>query len=158
MYSFWQEEHVFAVTKRRTTLESWKWQWQGDLPCERYPYAECTHPFQQLEQLFVCLEHKPEWGQSLCQQRLSHYLVKAIGLPCEAAGVCPTWRVTDSVSWAVCKGISMQDVCQSVSWHSGNTFARSYSLDITSIPLACSVLCAATSSDPELFRTPHPAL
>lgn len=51
------------------------------------------------------------------------------------------------------EAVSVQDVCQSASWGSGNTFAHFYILDVTSTAAACSILSTATNSDLKLLGT-----
>ncbi|KAL7851538.1 hypothetical protein AOLI_G00218940 [Acnodon oligacanthus] len=45
-----------------------------------------------------------------------------------------------ATSWALFRGVSVQDLCTAASWASGNTFVRFYRLDVTGPPLAHAVL------------------
>ena len=49
-----------------------------------------------------------------------------------------------AASWALFKGVSIQDVCTAASWSSPSTFARFYSLDVTAPPVAHTVLNVAS--------------
>ena len=49
-----------------------------------------------------------------------------------------------SASWALYKGISVQDVCMAASWSSSSTFARFYNLDVSEPSVAHAVLDVAS--------------
>lgn len=110
-------------------------------------YTERTLSLRKTEQLFVCFGAQA-LGRALTKQRLAHWLVEALSLAYESAGQQPPEGLRAhstrgvAASWAIWKGASVEDVCQSASWASGNTFARFYKLDVTSTPVACSVLSA----------------
>ena len=45
-----------------------------------------------------------------------------------------------ATSWALFKGVSLQEVCENTSWASPTTFMRFYRLDVTAPRLAHAVL------------------
>jgi hypothetical protein len=77
--------------------------------------------------------------------------VEAISLAYEYKGVRPpgglrahTTRAI-AASWALFKGVSLQDICAAASWASPHTFVRYYRLDVTQTPVAHSVLGVGSS-------------
>lgn len=50
-----------------------------------------------------------------------------------------------ATSWALFKGVSIQDICTAASWSSPLTFARFYRLDVTYPSLAYAVLSMGSS-------------
>lgn len=51
-----------------------------------------------------------------------------------------------STSWALFKGVTIQDICEVASWSSPLTFARFYKLDVTAQTLAHAVLSVGSES------------
>ena len=112
-------------------------------------YMEKTRDFRRADQLFVscALSHR---GKPISQQRLSHWIVDAIRLAYESKGLqAPVGLRAHSTrgmatSWALFKGVSVQDICKAASWASPHTFVRFYRLDVTAPTLAHSVLQVGT--------------
>ncbi len=79
-------------------------------------YLEKTQGFRWSENLFVCFAN-PKKSQALSKQQISHWIVEAIKLAYSVKGqILPGNLRAHStrgmtVSWAVFKGISMEDVC-----------------------------------------------
>ena len=89
-------------------------------------------------------------GKPIAKQTLSHWIVEAIQLAYSSAGVAaPVGLRAHSTrgvatSWALFRGVSIQDVCNAASWASPLTFARFYSLDVTAPQVAHTVLGVAS--------------
>ena len=112
-------------------------------------YVTRTKDLRKSEQLFVSWAKQCR-GQPVTKQRLSHWLVEAIQLAYSSMGQQPPEGLRAhstrgmSASWALFKGISLQDICAAASWSSPMTFARFYSLDVTAQPLAHAVLSVSS--------------
>ena len=114
-------------------------------------YYDRTAGSRASSQLFVemgnVLVRKP-----VSRPTLSKWIVDAIRLAYSRAGVeVPAALKAHSTrgvatSWALAKGVSIQEICVSANWSSPSTFAAYYHLDIESSSLAHSVLGAAASS------------
>ncbi len=108
-------------------------------------YTERTREFRESDQLFVSWM-KPRTGKPITKQRLSHWIVEAISLAYSSKGLVspPGLRAHStrgmSTSWALFKGVTLQDICKAASWTSPHTFARFYKLDVTAQTLAHAVL------------------
>ncbi len=108
-------------------------------------YTERTREFRESDQLFVSWM-KPRTGKPITKQRLSHWIVEAISLAYSSKGLVspPGLRAHStrgmSTSWALFKGVTLQDICEAASWTSPHTFARFYKLDVTAQTLAHAVL------------------
>lgn len=108
-------------------------------------YVNRTEGFRQSDQLFVSWA-KPRSGKPITKQRLSHWIVEAISLAYSSKGLTapPGLRAHStrgmSTSWALFKGVTIQDICDAASWSSPHTFARFYKLDVTAQTLAHAVL------------------
>lgn len=85
-------------------------------------------------------------GRPILRQRLSHWAVNAIVMCYKDKNVQspPGLRAHSTrgmaTSWALFKGVSIQDICAAESWASPHTFVRYYRLDVTEPSLAHSVL------------------
>ena len=112
-------------------------------------YMDRTAPFRKGSQLFVAWG-AGTMGKPVTKVRLSQWLVEAIQLAYSAAGVLPPVGLrahstrSISASWALYKGVSIQDVCTAASWSSPSTFARFYNLDVTEPSVAHAVLQVAS--------------
>ncbi|XP_051988692.1 uncharacterized protein LOC127648137 [Xyrauchen texanus] len=110
-----------------------------------WAYLDRTSSFRKGDQLFISWG-PPHSGNPISKQRLSHWLVEAISLAYESKGVQPPEGIRAhstrgmAASWALFKGVSLQDICDAASWASPHTFARYYRLDVTRTPVAHSVL------------------
>jgi hypothetical protein len=108
-------------------------------------YLDRTSSFRKSDQLFISWG-PPHSGNPISKQRLSHWLVEAISLAYESKGVQPPEGIRAhstrgmAASWALFKGVSLQDICAAASWASPHTFVRYYRLDVTRTPVAHSVL------------------
>nr|XP_055035574.1 uncharacterized protein LOC129423361 [Misgurnus anguillicaudatus] len=108
-------------------------------------YVSRTEGFRQSDQLFVSWA-KPRSGQPITKQRLSHWIVDAISLAYSSKGLTAPSGLRAhstrgmSTSWALFKGVTIQDICDAASWSSPHTFARFYKLDVTAQTLAHAVL------------------
>ncbi|XP_051980853.1 uncharacterized protein LOC127642225 [Xyrauchen texanus] len=113
--------------------------------CALRVYLDRTSSFRKSDQLFISWG-PPHSGKPISKQCLSHWLVEAISLAYESRGVQPPEGIRAhstrgmAASWALFKGVSLQDICAAASWASPHTFARYYRLDVTRTPVAHSVL------------------
>ncbi|KAK5897969.1 hypothetical protein CgunFtcFv8_015427 [Champsocephalus gunnari] len=93
------------------------------------------------DQLFVSWAN-PQKGKPVTRQRLSHWIVEAIALAYTSQGLqAPTGLRAHSTrglatSWALFKGVSIQDNCATASWSSPLTFVRFYRLDVSAPSVA----------------------
>lgn len=108
-------------------------------------YVDRTAGLRKSEQLFV------SWGTShlgkpLTKQRLSHWIVEAISLAYDSKGLQPPSGLRAhstrgiATSWALFRGVSMEDICAAASWTTPHTFSRFYRLDVTAPTVADTVL------------------
>ena len=113
-------------------------------------YVDRTQGFRKANRLFVSWS-KPHVGKPVSKQRLSHWIVGAIALAYTSKGLqTPTGLRAHSTrglatSWALFKGVSIQEVCAAACWASPHTFARFYRLNVTAPTLAHSVLSTVSS-------------
>ena len=111
-------------------------------------YIDRSKPARQSDQLFVSWAARMV-GKPITKQRLSHWIVEAIQLAYSTAGKQAPGRLRAhstrgvAASWALFKGVSVQDLCAAASWSSPLTFARFYSLNVTAQPVAQAVLSVA---------------
>ena len=102
------------------------------------------------DQLSVCLapQHK---GLPLFHQSLSHWIVEAIKLVYVEKGLDTPGGLKAhstrgmSTSWALFRGMTLEDFCAAVSWSTTHIFGRYYILDITVPSLGQVVLGVKTS-------------
>ncbi len=83
-------------------------------------YTERTRGFRESDQLFVSWMN-PRTGKPITKPEVlypSNYMHTQ-------QGECP------GHSWALFKGVTLQDICEAASWSSPHTFARFYKLDAT---------------------------
>lgn len=108
-------------------------------------YIARTQEFRQSDQLFVCFAN-PARGKALSKQRLSHWIVEAIAQAYSSKGLSlPEGLRAHSTrgmaaSWALFKGVPIEQVCSAASWSSPHTFVRFYRLDVVAPTVAQSVL------------------
>lgn len=113
-------------------------------------YMTRTNAFRKSDQLFVSWA-PPHLGSPILKQRLSHWVVDAITMAYKAKGVQPPRGIRAhstrglATSWALFRGVSLQDICSAASWASPHTFVRYYRLDVTSTSVAHSVLGVGSS-------------
>ncbi len=115
-------------------------------------YIDRTRTVRQTEQLFICHGSR-SLGQPLSKQRLSHWIVDAIKLAYESAGLPPPGQLKAhstrgmATSWALFRGVPVSDICAAASWATPHTFMRFYRLNVldSSAPLfGASVLHSMT--------------
>lgn len=100
-------------------------------------YIARTGPIRQTDQLFICYGGTRP-GQALSKQRLARWVVQAIALAYDSAGVPPPRGVVAhstrgmATSWALFKGAPLEDICAAAGWASSGTFARFYRLNVNS--------------------------
>ena len=108
-------------------------------------YVDRTKQHRKTLQMFVSWAPKT-LGKAVSKVRISQWIVEAIELAYRCKGVQPPVSVKAhstrglATSWALSKGVSVQDVCTAASWGSSLTFARYYMLDVTAAPVAQAVL------------------
>ena len=113
-------------------------------------YMDRTQGHRKTTQLFV------SWcprsiGKAISKVRISQWIVEAIEQSYLCKGLQPPIRLKAhstrgmATSWALCKGVSIQDVCTAASWGSSSTFANFYRLDVTAAPVAQAVLGVAST-------------
>ena len=96
-------------------------------------------------------------GKSVTKVRISQWIVEAIQLAYGCTGTQPPVGLrahstrSISASWALYKGVSIQDVCAAASWSSPSTFARFYNLDMSEPSVAHAVLDAASGRSGSLM-------
>ena len=99
-------------------------------------------------QLFVAWNSRTR-GKPITTVRLSQWIVEAIRIAYNSKGVRPPEVLRAhstrgiSTSWALLKGVSIQEICTAASWSSTSTFARYYNLDMAAPSMAHAVLAAA---------------
>src|SRR4029434_10148428 len=98
-------------------------------------YVEHTGAFRQSDQLFVCFGARAK-GRPLSKPSLSRWIVEAIVLSYKSLSLEPPERQRAhstrgvSSSWALLKGVSVEEVCKVASWSSRHTFIKFYKLDV----------------------------
>lgn len=108
-------------------------------------YVNRTAGLRKADQLFVSWA-TPHMGKPVSSQRLSHWIVEAISLAYACRGVQPPQGLrahsTRGVptSWALFRGISIEEICAAACWASPHTFVRFYRLDVSGPSLAKAVL------------------
>lgn len=108
-------------------------------------YLNRTAGFRKVDQLFVSWA-TPHRGKPLSRQRLSHWIVEAISLAYTCRGLQPPQGLRAhstrgmATSWALFRGVSVQDICAAASWASPHTFVRFYRLDVSGPSVAQAVL------------------
>lgn len=108
------------------------------LVCALRVYLDRTSSFRKSNQLFISWALSSPSGKPISKQHLSHWLVEAISLAYESKRLQPEGLRAHSTSgvaasWALFKGVSLQDMCATASWASPRTFFR-YQLDVTRTP------------------------
>lgn len=104
------------------------------------PGAGITFVCGQNDQLFVSWARAYK-GKLLSRQRLSHWLVEVIVLGYRCKGLQPSAGLqahstrSKATSWALLRGIRVEDICVAASWASLHTFARSR-LEVTGLSQA----------------------
>lgn len=94
-------------------------------------YVDRTAGLRKADQLFVSWASS-HMGKPVSSQRLSHWIVEAISLAYTCKGMAPPQGLTAhstrgvTTSWALFRGISVQDICAAASWASPQTFVRFY--------------------------------
>ncbi|XP_056112700.1 uncharacterized protein LOC130089419 [Rhinichthys klamathensis goyatoka] len=117
-----------------------------------YSYVQRTHSLRKSNQLFVSWADSYK-GKPISRQRLSHWVVEAIGLCYRSMNIEPPVGLRAhstrgmATSWALFKGISIQEICAAASWSSPHTFIRFYRLDVTEPSLAHSVLGVSSQEE-----------
>ena len=112
-------------------------------------YVDRTAADRSSSQLFVSWDPRAR-GKSITKVRLSQWLVEAIQLAYTSKGMQPPIGLRAhstrgmSASWALCRGVSIQDVCMAASWASPSTFSTFYSLDVATSSMAHAVLGVAS--------------
>lgn len=98
-------------------------------------YLDATVHIRRSEHLFVCYGGVKK-GCPLSKQRLSNWIVEAITSAYKLAGQvlppglrCHSTRSV-ATSWALLKGVPMEDICAAASWAGPNTFTRFYSVNV----------------------------
>ncbi|KAK0143064.1 Sphingomyelin phosphodiesterase 4 [Merluccius polli] len=106
-------------------------------------YIDRTGGFRRSDQLFVSWAN-PHKGKPVTKQRLSHWVVEAIALAYTCQGLQPPVGLRAhstrglAASWALFRGVSVQDICAAASWSSPLTFVRFYMLDVSAPPQSVS--------------------
>ena len=113
-------------------------------------YVDRTAGIRKSDQLFVSWA-KPRVGKPITKHRLSHWIVEAITLAYSSKGLtAPAGLRAHSTrgmaaSWALFKGVPMEQICAAASWSSPHTFVKFYKLDVTAPTLAHSVLAVGSA-------------
>ena len=108
-------------------------------------YIDRTGGLRRSDQLFVSWAN-PHKGKPITKQRLSHWVVEAIALAYTSQGLQPPAALRAhstrgmAASWALFRGVSVQDICAAASWSSTLTFVRFYMLDVSAPCVARAVL------------------
>ncbi|XP_038163380.1 uncharacterized protein LOC119798106 [Cyprinodon tularosa] len=115
-------------------------------------YVRRTIQVRKSDQLFVSWA-KNHNGKAVSKQRLAHWITDAISLAYSSKGHQPPEGLRAhstrglSSSWALLRGVSLQEICAAASWASSHTFTRFYKLDVTAPSLAHSVLSVTPSRE-----------
>ena len=106
----------------------------------------------EVSQLFVTHGPGRAAGKAASKPTLSRWIVEAIRMAYSSRGVEPPTGLrahssrAQATSWALFKGVSLQEVCDAANWSSGLTFADFYSLDVAAPSLAQAVLGVADTA------------
>ena len=79
----------------------------------------------------------PHKGKPLSRQRLSLWILEAVSLAYGCKGLQPPQGLRAhstrgmATSWALFRGVSVQDICAAASWATPHTFVRFYRLDVS---------------------------
>lgn len=117
-------------------------------------YMDRTAGFRRSDQLFVSWA-SPHRGKPVTKQRLSHWVVESIALAYTCQGLLAPQGLRAhstrglAASWALFRGVSIQDICAAACWSSPLTFVRFYRLDVS----APSVARAVLGTGPSLERS-----
>ena len=112
-------------------------------------YTDRTRASRKSDQLFVAYASSVV-GKPITKVRLSQWIVEAIQVSYSSKGmVIPEGLRAHSTrgmsaSWALCRGVSIQDVCAAASWSSPLTFAKFYRLNVAASSLGHAVLGVAS--------------
>ena len=115
-------------------------------------YVQKTAGLRQTSQLFVTHGPGRGAGRAAARPTLSRWLVEAIRLAYSSKGLDPPEGIRAhstrgaSTSWAVTRGVSIQEVCMAANWASSSTFATFYRLDVAAPTVAHAVLGVADAS------------
>ena len=119
-------------------------QWRALCPVRAVrTYMDRTRVFRRSDQLSWA---NPQKGKPVTKQRLSHWVVEAIALAYTSQGLLPPSGLRAhstrglAASWALFRGVSVQDICAAASWSSPLTFVRFYRLDVSAPCVARAVL------------------
>ncbi len=99
-------------------------------------YVKRTAGFRTHVQLFVSWS-TPHKEKPMSRQWLSHRIVEAISLAYICKGLQPPRGLKAhstrgmATSWALLRGVSVQDICSAASWATPHTFVRFYRLDVS---------------------------
>ncbi|XP_029958238.1 uncharacterized protein LOC115396492 [Salarias fasciatus] len=108
-------------------------------------YVDRTAGLRKSEQLFVSWAAS-HLGEPLTKQRLSHWIVDAISIAYNSRGLQPPAGLRAhstrgvAASWALFRGVSVEEICAAASWASPHTFTRFYNLDVTAPSVSHAVL------------------
>ena len=115
-----------------------------------HAYVDRTKACRQSSQLFVSWA-PPRMGRPITKERLSHWVVDAIAMAYRCKGRDPPNGLRAhstrgiAASWALFKGLSVQEICAAASWSTPGTFIRFYRLDVTAPSVAHAVLGVGSS-------------
>ena len=108
-------------------------------------YIDRTKGCRRSDQLFVSCAN-PKKGKPITKQHLSHWVVEVIALVYTSQGLQPPVGLRAhltrglAASWALFRGVSIQDICVAASWSSPLTFVRFYLLHVSTSCVAHAVL------------------
>ena len=94
-------------------------------------YVERTRGLRTSNQLLVCYGDRCR-GKALSKNRLSHWIVDAIALAYSAVEKAPPEGIKAhstrgvAASWALLRGVSVENMCATASWSFHHTFVRYY--------------------------------
>ena len=111
-------------------------------------YVDRLAPYRQGNQLFVSWDARTK-GKPVTKVTISNWIVQAIRLAYTSQQVDPPQALRAhstrgmAASWALHKGVSIQEICTAASWATSSTFATYYNLDVAAPSVAHAVLQAA---------------
>ena len=114
-------------------------------------YCQKTEAGRSSPQLFVSYGQGRQ-RKAVAKATLSRWIVDAIKLAYTSSGASVPGGLRAhstrgvSASWALSRGVSVQEICSAANWSSPLTFAAFYSLDVAASSLAHAVLGVAASS------------
>ena len=114
-------------------------------------YVQRTCSVRSTSQLFVSYKAGGKCA-AVCRSSLSRWIVEAIKMAYVGTGAQPPGALRAhstrgvATSWALARGASVQEICESANWASPSTFVAYYHLDVSASSVAHAVLGVADTA------------